>query len=95
MKVTNVRLAAVVVLMCVSGIVHAQSCTQGGVSGAGPQIQQYNLLYNPMFAQTSCPAWQFIDAERATSGTMCNSNFYPFQTWSRHGRRSDRKRGYH
>jgi hypothetical protein len=78
MRVTNVRIAAVLMLMCVSGMVHAQSCTQGGVAGGGPTIQQYNLLYDPVFVQTSCPAWQFISAERATSGTMCNSNFYPF-----------------
>jgi hypothetical protein len=66
-------------LLGVSGAVHAQSCTQGGIYGGGPQIQQYNILYDPMFLQTSCPAWYFFNAVRTTSGTMCNSMWSPTQ----------------
>lgn len=57
-----------------------QSCTQGGTTICGPTCgNDYDILYDPTFSQTSCNAWQFgSGTQRATSGTYCGYWPAPF-----------------
>jgi hypothetical protein len=55
---------------------YGQSCTQGGSPTCGGCEFYYDLLYDHDFMQSSCGAWYFLNAERASSGSMC-ANSYP------------------
>jgi hypothetical protein len=54
---------------------YGQSCTQGGSPMCGGCEFYYDLLYDHNFTETSCGAWYFLTAERATSGSMCASSY--------------------
>ena len=69
------------VMLLAPAAVYGQSCEQGGNPPCGPSCSShsYNILYDPNFDQTSCPAWEFEwGTERAMTGTLCSGWAPPF-----------------
>ena len=72
----RLTLIAIALTIVVALPTYGQSCTQGGSPTCGGCDFYYDILYDHDFLETSCSAWYFLNAERATSGSMC-ANSYP------------------
>jgi hypothetical protein len=74
----RLRLTLIAIVLTIAGAIplYGQSCTQGGSPTCGGCDLYYDLLYDHDFTETSCSAWYFLNAERASSGSMC-ANSYP------------------